>query len=320
MEEEYNNIEIKSDEVQDVMNTIPTALLRYGIGILMAIVTISFIGSIFFEMPDSVEATFTLTSDNPPTYINANSSGRLEKIEVSNGEMVREGSILAVLQNVGNTQDILLLRDRLKKWREKGGHTGYFDEILFKKIPQLGDVQDAYSSCLLAWSQYLHSPHGIEENAKLQGAISVLQTAMSKWEESSLLVTPIKGKVYFMQLWRPLQYVATGETVFVVIPDEQNNPIGKAMLPAKGIGKVSVGQRAIIRLSGFSEQEFGYLEGKIMSISPVPNADGKYVVGIAMPQGVTTSQHKTLAVQPVMTGSVEIVTKGRSLLRKLLNL
>ncbi|MBQ6746111.1 MAG: HlyD family efflux transporter periplasmic adaptor subunit [Bacteroidaceae bacterium] len=320
MENDYNDIELRSDEVQEVMSAIPPVLLRYGIGILLAVVAVLLIGSMFFEMPDSVEATFTLTSDNPPAYIHASSSGILEQIEISNGEMVNEGSILAMLQNVGNAQDILILRNRLKKWQEKGGHIGYFDEVLLNKIPQLGDVQDAYSACQLTWSQYLQSPYGIEVNAKMQGAISALQTAMSKWEELSLLVSPIKGKVYFMQLWRPLQHVATGETVFVVIPDEQNNPIGKAMLPAEGIGKVSVGQRAIIRLSGFSEQEFGYIEGKVMSISPVPDADNKYVVGIEMPQGVTTSQHKTLAVQPVMTGSVEIVTRDRSLLRILLNI
>ena len=117
-----------------------------------------------------------------------------------------------------------------------------------------------------------------------------------------------------------MQQVSAGETLFVIVPEGKNIPVGKALLPADGAGKVMAGQRVIIRLAGFPEQEFGYLEGKVSSISPVPDADGMYVVGVSMPRGVVTSHGKTLSVQKVMAGSAEIVTRERSLFRKLLNL
>ena len=69
MGKEYKEIELRSEEVQEVMSAVPPALLRYGIGVLLAVVCVMLIGSMFFSMPDTVEASFTLTSDNPPAYI-----------------------------------------------------------------------------------------------------------------------------------------------------------------------------------------------------------------------------------------------------------
>ena len=320
MEEEYKEIELRSEEVQEVMNAIPPVLLRYGIGVLLGVICLLFLGSMFFSIPDTVETSFTLTSDNPPAYIQAGSSGRLIHLEVSNNQSVEVGTILGVLENVGETQDVLMLRERLRLWRKNGARIEDFDEVLLHGMPRLGDVQDAYSACQLAWSRFLQSPNELGMSATMLGAASSLQTAMSKWESTYLLESPAKGQVNFMQLWKPLQQVSAGETLFVIVPEEKNIPVGKALLPADGAGKVMAGQRVIIRLAGFPEQEFGYLEGKVSSISPVPDADGMYVVGVSMPRGVVTSHGKTLSVQKVMTGSAEIVTRERSLFRKLLNL
>lgn len=320
MGKEYKEIELRSEEVQEVMSAVPPALLRYGIGVLLAVVCVMLIGSMFFSMPDTVEASFTLTSDNPPAYILAGSSGRLMQLEVRNGQSVEAGTILGVIENVGETQEILMLREKLAQWRKNGARIEYFNDVFLYGMPRLGDVQDAYSACQLAWSRYLQNTHEIGMTASMQGAISALQTALSKWENSYLLVSPIKGQVNFMQLWKPLQQASAGETLFVVVPEERDVPVGKALLPADGAGLVMAGQRVIIRLAGFPEQEFGYLEGKVMSVSPVPDAAGMYVVSISMPHGLMTSHQKTLAVQPVMTGTAQIVTRERSLLRKLLNL
>jgi multidrug resistance efflux pump len=78
-----------------------------------------------------------------------------------------------------------------------------------------------------------------------------------------------------MQPWEMSQTVESGETMFVVIPQNATRPIGKALLPMDGIGKVKTGQRAIIRFPAFPEQEFGFIEGKVVSISPVPDQENK---------------------------------------------
>lgn len=54
-EKQYKDIELRSEEVQEVMNKVPPAILRYGIGILATIVFVLLIGSAFFRYPETIQ-------------------------------------------------------------------------------------------------------------------------------------------------------------------------------------------------------------------------------------------------------------------------
>ena len=150
-------------------------------------------------------------------------------------------------------------------------------------------------------------------------AVAALITSISEWEKSYLLVAPADGTVAFMQLWEEKQQVENKETMFVIIPADAITPIGKALLPMEGIGKVKTGQRAIIRLPAFPEQEFGFIEGKVNSISPVPDSQGRYILEISLPKGMVTNYGKQLPLIKSISGTASIVTKERTLLGKLIN-
>ena len=75
------------------------------------------------------------------------------------------------------------------------------------------------------------------------------------------------------------------------------------------------GQRAVICLSGFSEQEYGRMEGKVVSISPVPNEEGNYVAEISL----IRMPDKQPSLLKVMNGTAEIIIREQSLLERLLN-
>ena len=154
---------------------------------------------------------------------------------------------------------------------------------------------------------------------ELINTVASLITSISEWEKNYLLTAPTDGTVAFMQLWEEKQQVEKGETMFVIIPTDALKPIGKALLPMDGIGKVKIGQRAIIRLPAFPEQEFGFIEGKVVSISPVPDSEGRYILEISMPRGLITNYGKELPLIKTISGTASIVTKEKTLLSKLLN-
>ena len=52
---EYKEIELRSEEVQEVMSHVPVWILRWGITVLFCIVIILLIGSYLFKYPDVVE-------------------------------------------------------------------------------------------------------------------------------------------------------------------------------------------------------------------------------------------------------------------------
>lgn len=323
MEEDkrYKDIELRSEEVQEVMNKIPPAILRYGIALLLGTVLLLLTGSAFFSYPDTVEAEFTLTTQTPPAYIIAQSSGRIEQLYVSNKQTVQRKDILGVIENTARTEDILYLSEHIKEWKQTGSRTEHAGNLFFYHIPELGSVQAAYSASLLAWNNYLqHMQESRIYETEVVNSVAAMGNAMAEWEKNYLLTSPVEGTVAFMQLWKRNQNVESGETMFVVVPEDATQPVGKALLPMDGIGKVETGQRTIIRLSAFPEQEFGFIEGKVASISPVPDSEGKYVLEIELTDGLHTNYHKELPLIKTISGTASIVTKERSLLGRLLNL
>lgn len=312
-EKQYKDIELRSEEVQEVMNKVPPAILRYGIGILVTIVFVLLIGSAFFRYPETIQVEVTLTTLNPPAYIKSVNSGKLERLYAANGQAVKKGDILAVMENVANTENILQLRARLSGWQEKGARLEQLDMIFFYHIPQLGNVQGAYASCLSAWNNYLQHAHENRiHETDLNNAIALLITSLGEWENTYLPTAPIDGKVAYMQLWKEGQYVDVGETMFVIVPNGESEYVGKALLPMQGSGKVKIGQRAVVRLIGFPEQEYGRMEGKVVSISPVPDEDGNYVVEIHL----TNMSGKHPPAMKVMNGTAEIIIREQSLLER----
>lgn len=319
--ETHKDIELKSEEVQEVMNHIPSSILRYGISVLLGILLVLLVGSSFFSYPDTVDAEFTLTTQAPPAYIIANTAGRIAQLYVKNKQVIYEKDIISVIQNTATTEDIFYLRENLKEWKAQGSQIEQTDILFFHRIPELGDTQTTYSSCLLAWNNYLqHMQESRIHETELLNTIASLQVALTEWEKNYLLVSPVNGTVAFMQPWEMNQTVESGETMFVIIPQNATKPIGKALLPMDGIGKVKTGQRAIIRFPAFPEQEFGFIDGTVVSISPVPNQAGFYVLEISLPRNLKTNYGKELPLIKTVKGTASIVTKEKKLLEKLLNL
>ena len=56
MKDEGMNIELRSEEVQEVMGQIPAWIVRWGITLLFLVVVALLVGSCFFKYPDVITA------------------------------------------------------------------------------------------------------------------------------------------------------------------------------------------------------------------------------------------------------------------------
>jgi multidrug resistance efflux pump len=150
----------------------------------------------------------------------------------------------------------------------------------------------------------------------LHNATEALNAQIRAWEHDYLMVSPIAGIVNQMGIWSNNQNVTAGETVFTVVPFGEDRPRGKAMLPVQGAGKVSAGQRVNVRINNFPDQEFGYLVGKVVSISSVPTAEGFYVVEVDFPEGMKTNYERILPISRQMQGTADIITDDLRLIER----
>lgn len=419
----YKPIELRSEEVQEVMSHVPSWIIRWGVTVLFCIVIILLIGSYLFKYPDVVEAEITVSTQNPPAYVVARTSGRLHELRVENGALVAKDAVLGVIENPAKIEDLFLLKERMKQWESQEFVLSAGERLFDGQYLQLGEVQSAYASFVSVlkdyvgfvkqdyyrkkqesgrkllesqknyyelaekqfelgkqeqqlikriygrdsllyerkamvaaeydesernYLQHLQSYEGMrmslsqiemqleqgKENlldishqalteeqkhmVNLKNAVEQLRVSIATWEQNYLLLAPISGKLTFMSVWSNNQNVTSGESVFVIAPSEGAQPVGKALLPVQGSGKVKTGQQVNIRLNNYPDQEFGYVKGRIRSVSPVPTADNMFVVDVELPDGMRTNYDKDLPLTREMKGTAEIVTEDLRLIERLL--
>jgi len=147
---EEENIELRSEEFQEVLGSVPHWIVRWGIVVLAVLTVILIIGSMIFKYPDVITAQITLTGSTPPAAIVARSSGKLKELFVTDNQEVKTGEYIAVIDNPARTEDILML----KKFLENLDVNRNNEISLPDKNLQLGNLQSIYSSFYTALFDY----------------------------------------------------------------------------------------------------------------------------------------------------------------------
>lgn len=302
MSKENKEIELRSEEVQEVMGQIPAWIVRWGITILFIVVLALLVGSYFFTYPDMVETEMTLTSREPVVEVVARSSGKISELYVSNGQEVKSGAPLAVIENTAKTDDVFRLKKLLARYKEEPERLNYY---LLQDMWLLGDIQSAYMS--LASKDVSARDY--------RASVGQLLASIHSWEMAYCLMAPAEGKVQLLLQEAPNQYLSSGNIFARIVPKESESWMGRALLPLQRSGKVKVGQRVIVRFTNFPDQEFGIVNGRLSSVSLVPSEDN-YMIEIVFPDGLITNYGKSLPVFYEMKATAEIVTDDSRLIER----
>ena len=147
MEEKIN---IKSDEITEILGTPPRWIVRWGITIVFVVIAIIFVGSIFFRYPDTVMAPVVITAENPPSVVVARATGKPAAIFVTDGQQVSKGDTLGVIENPANHNHIFQLSQFTSTFSTA-------DSLNPSHLPQnliLGEVQSTYNAFSRAIADY----------------------------------------------------------------------------------------------------------------------------------------------------------------------
>lgn len=150
-------IEIRSDEVQEILTAIPNWIVRWGMTVVFVSVVMLVAASFFIKYPDTIDSRIILTTTLPPARMIARSPGNISFF-VADKEQVEVGSLLGVIENPATTKDVLALDAQLtpfvKQWR-----TGS-DQLSLNNWSQewdLGALQPSYlalRNALLTYSRF----------------------------------------------------------------------------------------------------------------------------------------------------------------------
>lgn len=143
-----------------------------------------------------------------------------------------------------------------------------------------------------------------------------LRKSLKQWEQNYLVISSTDGMASFQQFFGENQFVKTGDAILSILPKNKEKLVGRMSVPSMNSGKITPGEKVLIKLDNYQYQEFGIIEGKVQNISLSPDKDGNYYVDIVLPKGLKTSYNKTLPFDKELRGNAEIVTKDLRLIER----
>ena len=105
-----DNLQLRSESVQDILTQPPHWMIRWGNTVLFIILLMILFMSYLIKYPEFIPAPIIVTSQNPPEKILARTNTKIEKIFIKDHTFVKKEDILMILQSSGNFQDILKLK------------------------------------------------------------------------------------------------------------------------------------------------------------------------------------------------------------------
>ena len=109
-------------------------------------------------------------------------------------------------------------------------------------------------------------------------------------------------------------YPETVVTEFTLATGTDSLPTGTARVPMAEIGKIQLGQRAVIHLTGFPEETYGFMEGSITAVSEFPDETGCYMLSVGLTDVTVERCKAVLSIIKETQGTAKIIIKERTLL------
>ena len=150
------HIDIKSESVQEIINTPPSWLVRWGMTVVIVTISVIFFISWLIKYPQIIKANFKLSSINAPKAVKVEAESRLIKILVKNKQSIRQGQILAHLESTASPQEMLNLEQYLGHIRLEVKKFPDLAESL-TNIPEylkLGEIQQSYQTFVQSFTEF----------------------------------------------------------------------------------------------------------------------------------------------------------------------
>ena len=165
-------VELRSEEMQDILTRPPHILVRSGISVICLVLVLLFTGSFFFKYPDILTGAVVITTENPPVWLVAKSSGKIRELNCADHSLVKQGEVLAVIENTAVTSDINRIKTLLMQTSISDSVLSLPPELLTSGY-ELGSVQNGFSMFVKSVTDYenflsLNTTQKEKEALKLQ--------------------------------------------------------------------------------------------------------------------------------------------------------
>lgn len=147
-------IEIRSEEVNDILSRPPHWIIRGGISVIFLVGLIILLGSSFFKYPDTITAPITITSQILPANIVSKVSGRLETLLVKDGDLVEANDLVAIIESSTEYSSFKTLKNLCGDFSKTISSSEIQYNSTFPANLKLGNMQSAYIQFFKSYNDY----------------------------------------------------------------------------------------------------------------------------------------------------------------------
>ena len=189
MEKEKIDIELRSDEFQEIVQQSPRWMVRSGIVLIFGLLMLILAGSYFFRYPDVINASIVVLSENPPAYLAARTTARIDSLVATDQQLVAKNQVIAILESTANYEDAMKLKELLHVLEPFILTFDTLSAITPEVGLQLGDIQSDYSSFVRLYNDYF----------------SFLRLKLHPKKIRSLKQQVAMNRIYYDRLWSQKQ-------------------------------------------------------------------------------------------------------------------
>ncbi|WP_282147614.1 HlyD family secretion protein [Algibacter lectus] len=110
MPDKLEDIDLRSEEVQEILSKVPHWMIRWGNVLFLVLIILLLFLSWLVKYPDIIASEALITTKIPPQKEYAKITGKLEAILIKDNQEVSGGQCLAILENTANYKDVFKLK------------------------------------------------------------------------------------------------------------------------------------------------------------------------------------------------------------------
>lgn len=177
-----SDIQLRSDEVNDLLTALPHWSIRWGTGVLFIVMLSIFGFAYFIRYPDVITTTVTVTTLNPPVSLIAKSNGKLTHLFVKDKDPVKENQLLAVIENTADYRRILAIDHAL----QLNLQDSLWKQEFPSQVDSLGELTLAYLQFLKDrnnYQMYISTNPQLQEIAIINKELSIYNSLLTRYAE-----------------------------------------------------------------------------------------------------------------------------------------
>jgi len=321
---EFETPNTEDQETDEFIKAPPSWLIRNGMILMIIIFVVLIAAANFMPYPDTVEGKGVIRAYQSSVKIYAPEKGRLLFINVKDSMMVKQHDVIAIITNHPLNKAMLNINKLVNSINNSKNIKGLlFDDEFCRTLHAVASEKrymEFVGKIERIKGQLNRHPAEKSENSVRKAIFSLtndIRKAVNDWKNKNILMSPVDGRIYYLNPHNLNDNVAKGEALFAIIPNAYSYSIQVEILPSN-VSYIKKGQQCFIKVEEYPYQKYGLLIGTVSKINNLDN-DSAYTVNLSTGKKLFTTKTVRIPDKAKYFINASIVIQNRSLLDRLIS-